>query len=58
MEESKSQWVAKDQDGRRDDITVMVVQFEWQDADPDVLTWLEEKQQATWKGSAGVFPWQ
>jgi hypothetical protein len=50
--------VAKDQDGRRDDITVMVVQFEWQDADPDVLTWLEEKQQAGWKGSAGVFPWQ
>ena len=29
VEESKRMWEVKDQDGRRDNITVMMVTFDW-----------------------------
>ena len=42
VEESKTQWATLDQDGRRDDITVMVVEFMWDKADDATKAWLDE----------------
>ena len=44
VEESKRMWEVKDQDGRRDDITVMMVTFNWDKATPGVADWLKAQQ--------------